>query len=157
MAVKTLDDSERCKFNLPRQGSTWHVNESGLYQLIFQSRKPKARRFTRWVTSEVLPSIRKTGGYNAIKIPERIHVNNHLCHPYLHWCLQHGYSVRSGTFSRRIRKHPHHFIKHNNLWYISENYGQAILAYRQSLRRIQSASPLSQILMYRQENQNLLT
>lgn len=134
-----------------------HVNESGLYQLIFQSRKPKARRFTRWVTSEVLPSIRKTGGYSGIKIPESIYVNNHLCHPYLHWCLQNGYSVRSGAFSKRIRKHAHHFIKHNNLWYISENYGQAILAYRQSLKRIQSASPISQILMYRQENQTLLT
>lgn len=39
------------------------VNESGLYQVIFQSRKPEAREFKRWVTSEVLPSIRKRGGY----------------------------------------------------------------------------------------------
>ncbi len=127
-----------------------HVNESGLYQLVFQSRKPEARQFTRWVTSEVLPSIRKTGGYNGIEIPESIHVNNHLCHPYLHWCLQHRYSVRSGTFSKRIRKHPHHFIKHDGIWYISENYGQALLAYRKGLRLMQAASPISQILMYRQ-------
>lgn len=39
-------------------------NESGLYQLIFQSRKPAAKDFTRWVTSEVLPSIRKKGFYS---------------------------------------------------------------------------------------------
>lgn len=39
-------------------------NESGLYSLVFQSRKPIAREFTRWVTSEVLPQIRRTGSYN---------------------------------------------------------------------------------------------
>jgi hypothetical protein len=39
-------------------------NESGLYQLIFQSRKKAAKAFTRWVTSEVLPAIRRTGSYS---------------------------------------------------------------------------------------------
>ena len=39
------------------------INESGLYTLIARSNKPEARKFQRWVTSEVLPSIRKTGSY----------------------------------------------------------------------------------------------
>lgn len=39
------------------------INESGLYSLILSSKLPKAKEFKRWVTSEVLPSIRKTGGY----------------------------------------------------------------------------------------------
>ncbi|MDK9583189.1 BRO-N domain-containing protein [Lelliottia wanjuensis] len=42
------------------------VNESGLYSLIFKSRKSAARQFKRWVTSEVLPSIRSTGGYAGV-------------------------------------------------------------------------------------------
>lgn len=42
-----------------------YINESGLYTLIFGSTKPEAKRFKRWVTSEVLPSIRKTGGYQS--------------------------------------------------------------------------------------------
>ena len=42
-----------------------HVNESGLYALIFGSTKDAAKRFKRWVTSEVLPAIRKTGSYSA--------------------------------------------------------------------------------------------
>lgn len=46
--------------------STKTVNESGLYDLIFQSRKPGAKAFRRWVTNEVLPSIRKTGGYGVV-------------------------------------------------------------------------------------------
>lgn len=41
------------------------VNESGLYSLIMGSKKPEAQRFKHWVTSEVLPSIRKTGRYEA--------------------------------------------------------------------------------------------
>jgi len=42
-----------------------HVSESGLYALIFKSRKPEAKRFRLWVTSEVLPSIRRTGAYSS--------------------------------------------------------------------------------------------
>lgn len=41
------------------------VSESGLYYLVFKSRKPQARKFTKWVTSEVLPQIRKTGTYSV--------------------------------------------------------------------------------------------
>jgi hypothetical protein len=41
----------------------WFVNESGLYNLIFRSNKPEAKRFRKWVTSEVLPSIRRFGFY----------------------------------------------------------------------------------------------
>lgn len=41
------------------------INESGLYALVLRSRKPEARKFAKWVTSEVLPSIRQTGGYQA--------------------------------------------------------------------------------------------
>lgn len=41
------------------------INESGLYNLIFRSRKPEAKKFRKWVTAEVLPSIRKTGAYIA--------------------------------------------------------------------------------------------
>lgn len=49
------------------------INESGLYSLIFGSKLPSAKKFKRWVTSEVLPSLRKTGGYKAPQtIPEQI-------------------------------------------------------------------------------------
>lgn len=41
------------------------INESNLYKVIFQSRKPQAEAFTEWVTSEVLPTIRRTGAYNV--------------------------------------------------------------------------------------------
>ncbi len=52
-----------------------YVNEANLYKTIFQSRKEPAERFTDWVTSEVLPSIRKTGQYTKpMTLPEQIQV-----------------------------------------------------------------------------------
>lgn len=47
------------------QRGGWLINESGLYSLILSSKLPNAKQFKRWVTSEVLPDIRKYGGYNA--------------------------------------------------------------------------------------------
>lgn len=49
-------------FEIPNRGMTI-INESGLYSLVLSSKLPNAKKFKRWVTSEVLPSIRKTGGY----------------------------------------------------------------------------------------------
>lgn len=52
------------------------INESGLYSLVLRSRKPEAKAFKRWITHEVLPSIRKTGGYgNAPKTLPRDYVS----------------------------------------------------------------------------------
>ena len=65
MSIKALDDDERSKFNLGRQGEVNVINEPGLYNFIGSSRKTEAKQFMRWVRHEVLPSIRKTGGYQA--------------------------------------------------------------------------------------------
>ena len=50
------------------------INESNLYKIAFQSRKPEAEKFTDWVTSEVLPTIRKTGKYEVLS-PEQVVAN----------------------------------------------------------------------------------
>lgn len=63
VSVNRLDYDERAKFNLGRQGWVNIVNEYGLYNLVLGSRKPEAKNFKRWVTHEVLPAIRKHGGY----------------------------------------------------------------------------------------------
>jgi prophage antirepressor-like protein len=53
------------------------INESGLYKLIFTSRKLEAEKFTDWVTNEVLPSVRKTGGYVS---NDELFINTYLPH-----------------------------------------------------------------------------
>ena len=65
VTIESLDDDERSKYFLGRQGEVNIVNESGLYTLVFKSRKPEAKAFRKWVTSEVLPTIRKTGHYTV--------------------------------------------------------------------------------------------
>lgn len=67
MAISRLPDDEKVTINItdsegkPRK--LWMINESGLYRLIFTSRKPDAETFRKYVFSEVLPAIRKTGQY----------------------------------------------------------------------------------------------
>jgi prophage antirepressor-like protein len=65
---KLLDESEKKKVNLRIGGNYQNqslINESGLYSAIFGSTLEEAKPFKKWVTSEVLPSIRKTGGYST--------------------------------------------------------------------------------------------
>ena len=64
--VRRLDDDEKGVYSIQTPGGEQDaifVNESGLYSLILTSRKPSAKDFKRWITHEVLPSIRRTGGY----------------------------------------------------------------------------------------------
>ena len=64
MAAQRLDEDELTKLDLGgRSGETNFVTEAGLYAVILRSDKPVAKKFRKWVTSEVLPSIRKTGSY----------------------------------------------------------------------------------------------
>lgn len=69
IAVSRLDEDERAKFNLGRQGDATIVNEPGLYTLVLGSRKPEAKAFKRWITHEVIPAIRKTGAY-GLTLPQ---------------------------------------------------------------------------------------
>lgn len=65
-SMQQLEDFERSMFNIGRQGEANIISESGFYTLVLRSRKPIAKPFRLWVTQEVLPQIRKTGGYIPI-------------------------------------------------------------------------------------------
>lgn len=76
-AVDGLDEDELTKSyiidSLGRNQEVLIISESGLYTLIIRSNKPNARKFRKWVTGVVLPSIRKTGGY---ALQEVSHIEN---------------------------------------------------------------------------------
>ena len=66
--LDTLTSSKGIKCSVDSRVQSLNlVSESGLYDLIMQSRKPEAKAFKRWVTHEVLPSIRKTGSYSVVQ------------------------------------------------------------------------------------------
>lgn len=69
-AIKALDEEEKLTVKLLQSGQNrpmWLINESGFYTLVMKSNKPEAKIFRKWVTSEVLPSIRKKGYYGSHK------------------------------------------------------------------------------------------
>lgn len=73
-AVSRLDEDEKGTNSIPTPGGSQFlltVNESGLYSLVLGSRKPEARQFKRWITHEVLPSIRKHGTYMTAETIEK--------------------------------------------------------------------------------------
>lgn len=73
VAAERLDEDEKGVSSVYTPGGPQEmsiINESGLYNLIFTSRKPEARRFRKWVTGEVLPAIRKTGSYGLPSTPQ---------------------------------------------------------------------------------------
>ena len=104
------------------------VNESGLYALIFGSKLDTAKRFKRWVTSEVLPAIRRTGRYGAPK-PEYISVEHR-------WAIQkavgrkaRGQSVNYQTVYRALKDH----FKVEKYTHILEADFDAAIAFIESL------------------------
>lgn len=77
-AHSRLDDDEKGTRTMGTPGGPQQVvmlNEAGLYSLMLTSRKPQAKRFKRWVTHDVLPSLRKTGSYS---LGERLTVNQQI-------------------------------------------------------------------------------
>lgn len=78
-ATTRLDDDEKADITtndtssngVTQKRNMTIVNESGLYALIMKSRKPEAKAFQKWITSEVLPTIRKTGSYSVKSIQEQ--------------------------------------------------------------------------------------
>jgi anti-repressor protein len=66
--IKDLDEDSRCTLLVHTRSQRYHmtgVNEFGVYELILKSNKPKAKAFKKWITHEILPSLRKQGFYNT--------------------------------------------------------------------------------------------
>lgn len=71
VVANRLDEEERTKLDLGRAGNATFINESGLYTVILRSDKKEAKQFRKWVTSDVLPTIRKHGAYMTDEIIEK--------------------------------------------------------------------------------------
>ncbi len=103
--AKRLDkdeyDSIGLTDSLGRKQKTYAVNESGLYSILVRSDKPKAKPFRKWITSEVIPTIRRTGGYVA---NEDMFIENYL--PFLEEPYQNLFRLQMmaiGKLNERIR------------------------------------------------------
>ena len=73
--LNALDDDEKGYDSIVSPGGPQQfavLSESGLYSCVLRSRKPEAKQFKRWVTHEVLPSIRKTGSYSVVSVDQHV-------------------------------------------------------------------------------------
>ena len=103
-AVSRIDDDERGTTTVRTAGGPQEMltlNESGVYSLVFTSRKPEAKRFRKWVTSEVPPEIRKTGGYRR---PETQFAG--LSGERVEWTLPWGVESSSGRKEEHFMGKP---------------------------------------------------
>ncbi len=108
VALRKLDDDEKGAYILPSPGGPQEmltVNESGLYALILRSNKPRAREFRKWVTNEVLPSLRRTGRYEMPRIYQ-VQIDD----PPLKWvkgilAVRVRWLIEQGCFSEREYKY----------------------------------------------------
>lgn len=108
-ALSGLDDDEQALHTMKGiskgNDNVNIINESGLYSLILRSRKPEAKKFKKWVTSEVLPSIRKTGSYQAPKPQHDLLTKEHasIINKKIHdiaWIFELREGANQGVFNR---------------------------------------------------------
>jgi len=131
--ISRLDEDDKRKFRLRSEGvSNWFVNESGLYSLIFRSDKPEARRFRKWVTNEVLPTLRRKGTYSMTVAPDLLGlhgviIGGHPYYDYLELLTRLRFSTTSGSRDHRRRKNPQEFCTLNERIRVSGNYAGYIM------------------------------
>ena len=85
MAVERLDEDEKGISTIDTLGGKQRmtiINEPGLYSLVLSSRKPEAKAFRRWITHEVIPAIRKYGGYMTKSLLEQVLENPNLIYEF---------------------------------------------------------------------------
>lgn len=118
VSIKPLGDDERSKIFLGRQGYVWIINESGLYALIFRCHDAMKEgtlpyRFRKWVTSEVLPSIRKTGMYATGNTAENLRELSELKAKYQH--LEMMYRMER-KLRELFQKERDYYVKDRDEW-----------------------------------------
>ena len=148
-AIAKLDEDERMSIFVDTPGGRQNmtaINESGLYALIFSSHDPNARFFRKWVTKDVLPTLRKTGIY---AIPESLLRNGvdgifykgMKLYPYLDMLVAIGYSKRSGSVAKRRQSYPDCFVKVFGRNFITEELAiQLEDEHRIAVRRLEMRS-----------------
>lgn len=127
------------------------MNEAAVFKIAFRSNKPEADKFTNWVASEVLPAIHKTGRYEMASTDRPMMVLNQKFYNYATELHKLGLSLRSGSFHKRIRKYPQHFILsgENGKWLVTEEFLLVIRKAKQlrdAREKIQQATTITKFV-----------
>lgn len=135
-AVSRLDEDESRVSVMPTPSGRQRmilVNESGLYHLCFMSRKPEAKAFRKWVTSEVLPELRRTGSYATLPDVPDVMVNDRRVFPFREMALKLGYASGGSLYDKRLR-YPGHFVKMGQRYFVSEELCRLMALSRRTMQ-----------------------
>jgi len=137
-----VDEDDKLVSVITTSGQRREVNiitESGLYSLILRSNKPEAKPFQKWVTKEVLPSIRKTGSYTLAEGKPfmgitPISLEGTYWYPYSTILKALGFSTRSGAVAERKKRFPQHFHNIYGLNYVTLSFAEYLRKSREALQ-----------------------
>ena len=156
-SIQKLDSDEKLTYLLVTSGQGRNhsiVNLSGLYGLVFQSRKKEARQFRKWVTGEVLPGLMQRGLYAIIPQDiEPVIWKNEVMYPYRAFLKAIG-AATSGYAYERARRYPGHFDRlGNGLLYVTRAMAQHIAASRRVYQNRRQLKAMQQELPFHYQPQ----
>ena len=119
----------------------YHLSLNMAKELAMVERNEQGRKIRRYFIE-----MEKIALKTIIKMPKSLNVYGMEALPYVEWLLLHNYSVTSGQYHARIRKHPQHFYKASTgKWYINKAFAEQLLEIRSSCEKLKEVKGLPQV------------
>lgn len=119
----------------------YHLSLNMAKELAMVERNEQGRKIRRYFIE-----MEKIALQTIIKMPKSLNVYGMEALPYVEWLLLHNYSVTSGQYHARIRKHPQHFYKASTgKWYINKAFAEQLLTIRQGMQALKEVKGLPQV------------
>ena len=124
-----------------RHRKDYFITTNMAKELAMVERNEQGRKIRRYFIE-----MEKIALQTIIKMPKSLNVYGMEALPYVEWLLLHNYSVTSGQYHARIRKHPQHFYKASTgKWYINKAFAEQLLTIRQGMQALREVKGLPQV------------
>ena len=124
-----------------RRSKDYFITTNMAKELAMVERNGQGRKMRRYFIE-----MEKIARQTIIKMPKSLNVYGMEALPYVEWLLLHNYSVTSGQYHARIRKHPQHFYKASTgKWYINKAFAEQLLEIRSSCEKLKEVKGLPQV------------
>ena len=124
-----------------RHRKDYFITTNMAKELAMVERNEQGRKIRRYFIE-----MEKIALQTIIKMPKSLNVYGMEALPYVEWLLLHNYSVTSGQYHARIRKHPQHFYKASTgKWYINKAFAEQLLTIRQGMQALKEVKGLPQV------------
>lgn len=124
-----------------RHRKDYFITTNMAKELAMVERNEQGRKIRRYFIE-----MEKIALQTIIKMPKSLNVYGMEALPYVEWLLLHNYSVTSGQYHARIRKHPQHFYKASTgKWYINKVFAEQLLTIRQGMQALKEVKGLPQV------------